>query len=120
MQFVLWTAASESSPFSSILEINSVDLENVLVMEKVAESVGKARNYGPTARDLEEERRRAEIRLREKEEAHQTEAKSKKEEEAQRDQEQEERVRTHTTPWNERDGVSAGSDRSIDVHKDRT
>ncbi|KAB5562609.1 hypothetical protein PHYPO_G00019870, partial [Pangasianodon hypophthalmus] len=72
------------------IEINSDDLENVLVMEKVMESVGKARNYGPTAKDLEEERRQVEIRLMEKEEARQAEAKRRKEEEEQWAQQQEE------------------------------
>ncbi|XP_060788918.1 adenylate kinase 7-like [Neoarius graeffei] len=72
------------------IEINSDDLENVLVIEKMIESVGKARNYGPTIKDLEEERRQVEIRLREKEEARQAESKRKKEEEEQRAQQQEE------------------------------
>ncbi|KAF5894796.1 adenylate kinase 7-like, partial [Clarias magur] len=72
------------------IEINSDDLENVLVMEKVMESVGKARNYGATAKDLEEEWRQAEIRLREKEEARQAEAEPKRDEEEQRAREQEE------------------------------
>ncbi|XP_053366009.1 adenylate kinase 7-like [Clarias gariepinus] len=72
------------------IEINSDDLENVLVMEKVMESVGKARNYGGTAKDLEEEWRQAEIRLREKAEARQAEAQLKKDVEEQRAREQEE------------------------------
>ncbi|MCJ8737205.1 hypothetical protein PDJAM_G00021250 [Pangasius djambal] len=72
------------------IEINSDDLENVLVMEKVMEGVGNARNYGPTAKDLEEERRQVEIRLEEKEEARQAEAKRRKEEEEQWAQQQEE------------------------------
>ncbi|XP_053488463.1 adenylate kinase 7-like [Ictalurus furcatus] len=75
------------------IEINNDDLENVLVMEKVMESVGKARNYGPTTKDLEEELRQVEIRLREKEEARQAEAKRRKEEEEQRAQQQEEWIR---------------------------
>lgn len=77
--------------------MNNDDLENVLVTEKVMESVGKARNYGPTTKDLEEELRQVEIRLREKEEARQAEATRRKEEEEQRAQQQEEWVRTHTT-----------------------
>ncbi|MCI4382988.1 hypothetical protein PGIGA_G00021220 [Pangasianodon gigas] len=63
------------------IEINTDDPENVLVMEKVMEIVGKVRNYGPTAKHLEEERRQAEIRLREEEEARQAEAKRREEEE---------------------------------------
>ncbi|XP_058254428.1 adenylate kinase 7-like isoform X2 [Hemibagrus wyckioides] len=63
------------------IEIDSDDSENILATEKVLEIVGKARNYGPTSKDVEEERRRAEIRLSEKEEARQDEAKRKKEEE---------------------------------------
>lgn len=66
------------------------------MIEKMIESVGKARNYGPTTKDLEEERRQVEIRLREKEEARQAESKHKKEEEEQRAQQQKEWVRTHT------------------------
>lgn len=61
------------------------------------ESVGKARNYGGTAKDLEEEWRQAEIRLREKAEARQAEAEPKKDEEEQRGREQEGLVRTHNT-----------------------
>ncbi|KAK3537897.1 hypothetical protein QTP70_022441 [Hemibagrus guttatus] len=63
------------------IEINPKDAENVLVMEKVMEIVGKVRNYGPNAKHLEEERRQAEIRLREEEKARQTEAKLREEEE---------------------------------------
>ncbi|KAK3563495.1 hypothetical protein QTP86_030362 [Hemibagrus guttatus] len=76
------------------IEINRDDLENVLAMEKVMEIVGKARNYGPTSKDVEEERRQAEIRLREKEEARQDEAKRKMEEEELRAKQEEE--------WNRR------------------
>lgn len=72
------------------------DMENVLVMETAMASVGKTRNYGATAKDLEEERRQVEIRLREKEEACQTEAKHRTEEEDQRAQREEERVRKHS------------------------
>ncbi|XP_017331269.1 adenylate kinase 7 isoform X2 [Ictalurus punctatus] len=75
------------------IEMNNDDLENVLVTEKVMESVGKARNYGPTTKDLEEELRQVEIRLREKEEARQAEATRRKEEEEQRAQQQEEWIR---------------------------
>lgn len=67
-------------------------------MEKVLERVGKPRNYGSTAKDLEEARRQVEIRLGQKEEARQVEAKRKKEEEEQQAQQQEQRVRRHTTP----------------------
>lgn len=75
------------------IEINNDDVENVLVMEKVMESVGKARNYGATTKDLEEELRQVEIRLKEKEAAHQAEAKRRKEEEEQRAQQHEEWIR---------------------------
>ncbi|XP_060735141.1 adenylate kinase 7 [Tachysurus vachellii] len=63
------------------IEIFPEDSENVLVMEKVLERVGKVRNYGPTLKHLEEERRQAEIRLREEEEARQAEDKRREEEE---------------------------------------
>lgn len=80
------------------LEIRTDDPENVLVMEKVMESVGKVRNYGPSAKHLEEERRQAEIKLREEEQARQAEAKHREEgEEEQRAQCWEEWVQTHTT-----------------------
>ncbi|XP_027015700.2 adenylate kinase 7-like [Tachysurus fulvidraco] len=62
------------------IEIIPDDSENVLVMEKVLERVGKVRNYGPTLKHLEEERRQAEIRLREEEEARQAEDKRREEE----------------------------------------
>lgn len=61
-------------------------------MEKVKERVGKVRNYGPTSKDLEDERRQAEVRLREKDEASRDEAEHKKEEEERQTRQQEERV----------------------------
>ncbi|XP_053488469.1 adenylate kinase 7 isoform X1 [Ictalurus furcatus] len=75
------------------IEINADDPENIPVMEKVMESVGKVRNYGPDAKHLEEERRQAEIRLREEEEARQAEAKH-------RDEEDEERRAECWEEWN--------------------
>lgn len=67
-------------------------------MEKVMERVGKARNYGSTAKHMEEEQRQAEIRLMEEEEARQAEAKHREEEEEeQRAQCWEKWVQTHTT-----------------------
>ncbi|KAI5610837.1 adenylate kinase 7, partial [Silurus asotus] len=71
------------------IKIESDDLENVLVMERVMESVGEVRNYGSTAKDLEEERRQVEIILSKMEEDRQAEAKCKKEEEEQRAKQQE-------------------------------
>lgn len=88
----------KSQKCSYFLEIDPEDAENVLVMEKVMEIVGKVRNYSPNAKHLEEERRQVEIRLREEEEAHQAEAKLREEEEEEeRAQCWEEWVQTHTT-----------------------
>ncbi|TSV68140.1 Adenylate kinase 7 [Bagarius yarrelli] len=64
-----------------IIESNSDDPENVLVIDKVLKTVGKVRNYGPTAKHLKEQRRKNEIRMREEEEARNAEAKSRKNEE---------------------------------------
>lgn len=81
---------------SHVPEINADD---VPVMEKVMERVGKVRSYGPTAKHLEEERMQAEIRLREEEEARQAEAKHREEEEEEhRAQCWGEWVEAHTTP----------------------
>lgn len=64
------------------------------------QSVGKVRNYGPTAKHLEEERRQAEIRLREEQEARQAEAKHREEEEEeQRARRWEEWVKKHKPHW---------------------
>ncbi|XP_027015734.2 adenylate kinase 7-like [Tachysurus fulvidraco] len=75
------------------IEINGDDSENLLVMEKVTKSLGKTRNYSPTSKDVEEERKQVEIRLMEQAEAEQDEAKRKKEEEELRAKQEDERVR---------------------------
>lgn len=67
------------------------------MIEKVTESVGKPRNYGPTAKDMEEERRQVEVRRREKDAGRHDEARREKKEEMQRLRQEEERVRTHNT-----------------------
>lgn len=74
------TEGSKITKCSYILEINPGDPENVLVIEKMMEIVGKVRNYSPSAKHLEEERMQAEIRLREEDEARQAEAKRRDEE----------------------------------------
>ncbi|XP_062863053.1 adenylate kinase 7 [Trichomycterus rosablanca] len=71
--------------------MSSDDVEYTLLMEKVVNTVGKVRNYGPSIEEVEqEERRQAEIRVKEESERRAEIQRKEKEEKEQRAQRWEE------------------------------